>query len=106
MIDQVLITSVQTRPLTLDEIREKGIAIDRDDYLGIQFTLGMQLDSRVINFDLPVVFDSKGVSVPLPLEPPGLLPFDTPIDLPTIVPVMLGFPGQDRDSPPLAEERF
>ncbi len=39
------------RPLTLDEIREKGIAIDRDDYLGFQFTLGMQLDSQVVKLD-------------------------------------------------------
>ena len=103
VIDQVLITSVQTRPLSLDEIREKGIALDRDDYLGFQFTLGMQLDSQVVKLDLPVVFDNKGVSVPVPLTPPDTLTFQgTPIDLPTLVPVMLALPpgsGPNRPKP-------
>jgi hypothetical protein len=34
VIDEVLITSVKTRPLTLAEIRAKGIVLDSDDYLG------------------------------------------------------------------------
>ena len=42
VIDQVLVTSVKTRPLTLDEIRDKGIVLDSDDYLGFEFTLGAE----------------------------------------------------------------
>jgi hypothetical protein len=38
VIDQVLVTSVKTRPLTLDEIKQKGIVLDRDDYLGFEFS--------------------------------------------------------------------
>ena len=64
VIDQVLVTSVKTRPLTLDEIREKGIVLDSDDYLGFEFTLGLKLESKPVNLTFPVVFDRQGVPVP------------------------------------------
>ncbi len=94
VIDQILVTSVTTRALTLDEIREKGIVLDRDDYLGFEFTLGMQLESHPVNLSFPVVFDRHGVPVPPVLVPPpdpgrvggaGM----PSIPLPTIVPLLL-----------------
>lgn len=36
VVEQVLITSVKTRPLTLQEIKDKGIVLDSDDYLGFE----------------------------------------------------------------------
>ncbi|PYQ20146.1 MAG: hypothetical protein DMF81_19565 [Acidobacteria bacterium] len=91
VIDQVLVTSVKTRPLTLDEIREKGIVLDRDDYLGFEFTLGLSLESKPVNITFPVVFDRQGVPLPQPLSPPAESPRSGVAlpPLPTIVPVLL-----------------
>lgn len=74
VIDQVLVTSVTTRPLTLDEIREKGIVLDSDDYLGFEFTIGLATDSQTVSFAMPVVFDRQGVPVPQVIEPPAAPP--------------------------------
>jgi hypothetical protein len=91
VIEQVLITSVKTRPLTLQEIKDKGIVIDRNDYVGFEFTLGVKLESKAVTIQLPVVFDRQGVPLPLPLAGVGEgsregvgLP-----DLPPIIPMML-----------------
>ena len=70
VIEQVLVTSVKTRALTLDEIREKGIVLDSDDYLGFEFTLGLKLESQAVTLSFPVVFDRQGVPIPDPLTPP------------------------------------
>jgi hypothetical protein len=71
IIDQVLVTSVTTRPLTLDEIQERGIVLDGDDYLAFEFTIGMATGSESVNFSMPVVFDRQGVPVPQPIAPPA-----------------------------------
>ncbi|MCG8556583.1 MAG: carboxypeptidase-like regulatory domain-containing protein, partial [Proteobacteria bacterium] len=74
VIDQVLITSVKTRPLTLDEIRDKGIVLSSDDYVGFEFTLGMATESQSVSFSLPVAFDRQGVPVPAVIKPPSSPP--------------------------------
>jgi hypothetical protein len=91
VIDQVLVTSVQTRALTLEEIQAKGIVLDSSDVLGFDFTIGLQLSSQVVNITFPVVFDRQGVPIPQPLAPPPAPPrLDVPIpELPTIVPLLL-----------------
>ena len=71
VIDQVLITSVQTTPLTLDQIKALGIVLDSNAYTGFQFTLGLLYQSQQISFSFPVVFDQNGVVVPQPIAPPG-----------------------------------
>ncbi len=68
VIDQVLVTKLVTRPLTLDELKEKGIEITSKDYTGFQFSLALRLESEVVNLDFPVVFDRKGVVVPQPID--------------------------------------
>ena len=88
VIDQILVTQVTTRALTLDEIRGKGIVLDSDDYLGFEFTMGFKLDSKAIDLKFPVVFDRQGVAVPQPLSPPAA-PSREGISLPTILPLLL-----------------
>ena len=68
VIDQVLVTKLVTRPLTLDELKQKGIEITSKDYTGFQFSLALRLESEVVNLDFPVVFDRKGVVVPQPID--------------------------------------
>lgn len=88
VIDDVLITSVKTRPLTMAEIREKGIVLDSDAYLGFEFTLGLKLESSPINFSFPVVFGPSGVPVPLPLAPPPP-PLPSGVQLPPMSALLL-----------------
>ena len=98
VIEQVLITSVTTRPLTLDEIKAKGIILDNDSYLGFEFTLGIALDSKAVEFSFPVVFDKHGVAVPQPLLP-GSDPERAQMPpLTTIVPMLLGV-DEDGEAP-------
>jgi len=66
VVDQILITQVVTRPLTLEEIRQKGILFGDDDFTGFNFTIAINLESRLVTFDFPVVFDSNNVPVPIP----------------------------------------
>ncbi len=65
VIDQVLVTSVQTTPLTPDQIQAMGVVLDSSSYTGFQFTIGLQISSQVVNIVFPVVFDSQGVQVPI-----------------------------------------
>ncbi len=88
VIDQILVTQVTTRALTLDEIRGKGIVLDSDDYLGFEFTMGFKLDSKAIDLKFPVVFDRQGVPIPQPLSPPPA-PTREGVSLPTILPLLL-----------------
>jgi len=92
VIDQVLVTSVQTTPLTLDQIQAMGVVLDSSAYTGFQFTVGLQLSSQVVNVSFPVVFDKQGVPIPQPIAPPQANPVGVPVPLPTIVPVLLQAP--------------
>ncbi|HKF22304.1 MAG TPA: carboxypeptidase regulatory-like domain-containing protein [Candidatus Angelobacter sp.] len=94
VIDQVLITSVETRPLTLDEIKAAGVVLTSNDFIGFQFTIGLALQSNATTISFPVVFDRQGVPVPTPLIPPSPPSRDS-VPIPTIVPVMLNVVGAD-----------
>ncbi len=94
VIDQVLVTRVTTRPLTLDEIRQRGIVLDSDDYLAFEFNLALRLQSDVVSLQFPVVFDRQGVAVPLELIPPGP-PLREGVKLPQIRAVLLKVPADD-----------
>ena len=93
VIDQVLVTSVKTRPLTLDELRDRGVDLSSpDNYLGFAFTLGLKLESSVVSFMMPVVFDRQGRVVPEPIQPPPAPPRSgttMAAAMPTFVPMLL-----------------
>ncbi|WP_291983599.1 hypothetical protein, partial [Luteitalea sp.] len=79
VIDQLLVTSVSARPLTADEIREKGIVYDRTSFQAYDFTAAFAVgDGTKIDIQFPVVLpnllsvtdpktvlDLAGVDVPL-----------------------------------------
>ncbi len=108
VIDQILITQVTTRPLTLEETRQKGILFGDDDFTGFNFTIALNLESRLISLDFPVVFDSNNIPVPIPNAPDVRL---KGLNLPGLggvgfVPMMLdvGLPeGTDIINPPELE---
>lgn len=55
VFDEVLISRVTSRPLTLEEIRGKGIAIDENNFRAIEFEVGFVLDGKTIPVKFPVV---------------------------------------------------
>src|SRR5215467_6614130 len=94
VIDQVLITSVETRPLTLDEIKAAGVDLSSNDFLGFQFTIGLALQSNATTITFPVVFNRQGVPIPPLLIPPSP-PTRDQVPIPTIVPILLNLVGKD-----------
>ena len=63
VIERVLVTQVTTRPLDVEEIRQRGIIFGDDNFRGFNFTLALKLDSRPVQIDFPVVFDANNVLV-------------------------------------------
>lgn len=111
IIDQILVTSVTTRPLTLDEIREKGIVLDSDDYLGFEFTIGLASNSQSVSFSMPVVFDREGVPVPQVLTPPPAPPrvgvnVEVDTQQPLILPTLLEIAPEELAAIPELELRL
>ncbi|MBN2370855.1 MAG: Ig-like domain-containing protein, partial [Vicinamibacteria bacterium] len=88
VIDRILITSVATRPLTLDEIRDRGVVLDSSAYLGFEFAIVLQLESTPITFRFPVVFNRQGVQVPIPLASPPE-PLRSVVSAPQLVPLLM-----------------
>ncbi|HYG34248.1 MAG TPA: hypothetical protein VEC99_05665, partial [Clostridia bacterium] len=55
VFDQVLVSTVTSRPLTMQEITEKGIVIDANNFRAVEFEVGFVLDGQTISVKLPVV---------------------------------------------------
>ena len=47
-LDEVLVTEVSSRPLSADEIAEKGIVVDEDSFQVLNFAVGMQIDGKML----------------------------------------------------------
>ncbi|NKB22886.1 MAG: hypothetical protein GKR87_00500 [Kiritimatiellae bacterium] len=52
---EVLVTRVTSRPLTLDEIQEKGILIDESNFRAVEFEVGFVIDGKTVPVKLPVI---------------------------------------------------
>lgn len=55
VFEEVLVSKVTSRPLTLAEIQEKGIVIDEENFRAVEFEVGFVLDGRTIPVKFPVV---------------------------------------------------
>ncbi|MBL8142881.1 MAG: carboxypeptidase regulatory-like domain-containing protein, partial [Acidobacteria bacterium] len=56
VIERLLVTTVTARPLTADEIREKGIVFDKDNFQAYNFTAAFAVDDgSKIDISFPVV---------------------------------------------------
>ena len=55
VFDEVLVSRVTSRPLTLAEIQEKGIVIDDANFRAIEFEVGFVLDGKTIPVKFPVI---------------------------------------------------
>lgn len=55
VFDQVLVSSVTSRPLTMQEITDRGIVIDANNFRAVEFEVAFALDGQTIRVKLPVV---------------------------------------------------
>jgi len=55
VFDEVLISRVTSRPLTIEEIEERGIYIDEENFRTVEFEVGFVLDGQTIPVRFPVV---------------------------------------------------
>ena len=55
VFDDVLISRVTSRPLSLSEIQEKGIVIDENNFRAVEFEIGFVLDGQTFPVRFPVV---------------------------------------------------
>jgi len=59
VFDEVLVSRVTTRPLSMTEIEEKGIDIDQSNFRAVEFEVGFVLESgKSVTVSLPVVAPS------------------------------------------------
>lgn len=73
VIDRVLVSQVTSRPLSADEIKERGIVIDQRNFQVVNFTVGFGLQDQIVNIDLPMLYPS-GSNAGLPGVPIYPLP--------------------------------
>ncbi len=63
VIEKLLVTQVTARPLTADEIREKGIVFDKSSFQAYNFTAAFAVQDTPIQISFPVVLPTlKGAS--------------------------------------------
>ena len=55
VFDEVLVSRVTSRPLTMQEIEEKGIAIDENNFRAVEFEVALVLDGKTVPVTFPVV---------------------------------------------------
>ncbi len=55
VFDDVLVSRVTSRPLTLDEIEDRGIAIDESNFRVLEFEVGFVIDGATVPVRFPVV---------------------------------------------------
>ncbi len=78
VIERLLVTTVTSRPLTADEIREKGIVYDKSNFQAYNFTAAFAIDNgSQINVAFPVVLPTIG-ALQDPNSAVGLQTLDVP----------------------------
>jgi hypothetical protein len=67
-VTDLLLTQVTSRPLTYQEMVDKGIVVSPKDFRGYNFSFAITIQSNVVQFDVPVVFPGVGPPI-LPTIP-------------------------------------
>jgi len=65
VIDKVLVSQVTSRPLTAQEIKDKGIVVDQTNFKVVNFTAAFGVEGRKVSVDFPMVLPTqRGASAP------------------------------------------
>ena len=106
VIDELLVTEILVEQLSLEEIRERGIVVDSDNFTVFDFAIGLTIDGEQVSFELPVVapvpgrIDAGTVPTPPSLPPPS--PFMAPqLEIPnfSVQGFFLELPPEEEDEP-------
>lgn len=74
VIDKVLVSEVTSRPLTAQEIKDKGIVVDQTNFQVVNFTAGFGVESHRVSIDFPMIVPTaRGPTAP-PTAPAVTLP--------------------------------
>ena len=79
VVERVIVQSLSTRPLSLDEIRERGIVIGDDNFTAFSFTFGLGTDSDPVQIAFDALFPTDDE---VPEE--GDINFSFPPDVPAL----------------------
>jgi hypothetical protein len=60
----IVVTRIETRPLTLEEIREKGINITDKNFTVYNFSVGIMVESQEVRYEFPVVYNGPKPYIP------------------------------------------
>lgn len=83
VIDRVLVSQVTSRPLSADEIRDRGIVVDQTSFQVVSFSAAFGLQDRPVTIDFPMIVPTgTGASLPA-AAPPITLPTLQPAQVPT-----------------------
>ena len=55
----IIVTKVESRPLTLEEIREKGIVISEENFSVYNFSVGFVVNSQEVKYEFPIVYSGN-----------------------------------------------
>ncbi len=100
VIDQILVTNVQVRELTYDEIVRSGIQVTDSSYQFFNFTLALGTESNGVSVQIPVAFPPNSPGIPpTPIVGTPSIPNDL-VALPDVQPVMLDIQGGGGDGDP------
>jgi hypothetical protein len=87
----IIVTRVETRPLTLEEIREKGINITDRNFTVFNFSVGILVESQEVRYEFPVVYSGQQPYIPTQGGMAELTPVKDPVGREK-VPFMLELP--------------
>ena len=97
VIEKLLVTQVTARPLTAEEIREKGIVFDKTNFQAYNFTAAFAVGaSNPVPITFPVVLPTTEAPADITIDQVGFKPGDVPSlpRLETIIPDTLKFQTQ------------
>ncbi len=63
VVEKLLVTEVTSRPLTQEEIVERGIIIDTNSFEVVDFTVGIAIGSEEVLVEVPLVVPLAGVAM-------------------------------------------
>ncbi|MCP4214762.1 MAG: hypothetical protein GY765_08890 [bacterium] len=60
----IMVTKIETRALSIEEIREKGINITEENFTVYHFSVGIMVGSKPVTYSFPVVYSNKAPYIP------------------------------------------
>lgn len=61
VINEIFVTNVTSRPLSLDEIKAKGIVIDQNNFQTVNFQVAFNIDGQPFTIQMPVALPTRAL---------------------------------------------